>query len=47
MIFIGKWSGFCGNECAVKRKEATFQEFKEFTRAVVRGERTVDPNSRR
>ena len=28
----------------MKRKEATFQEFKEFTRAVVRGERAVDPN---
>lgn len=28
----------------MKRKEATFQEFKEFTRAVVRGERTVDLN---
>jgi predicted transcriptional regulator len=27
----------------MKRKEATFQEFKEFTRAV-RGERAVDPN---
>lgn len=27
----------------MKRKEATFQEFKEFTRAVVRGERVVDP----
>jgi predicted transcriptional regulator len=31
----------------VKRKEATFEEFKEFTRAVVRGERTVDPNEPR
>jgi predicted transcriptional regulator len=28
----------------VRRKEATFQEFKEFTRAVVRGERMVDPH---
>jgi predicted transcriptional regulator len=28
----------------MERKEATFQEFKEFTRAVVRGERAVDPN---
>lgn len=28
----------------MKRKEATFQEFKEFTRAVVRGERALDPN---
>ena len=28
----------------MKRKEATFQEFKEFTRAVVRGGRAVDPN---
>jgi hypothetical protein len=28
----------------VKRKEAIFQEFKEFTRAVVRGGRAVDPN---
>jgi predicted transcriptional regulator len=28
----------------VKRKEATFEKFKEFTREVVRGERTVDPN---
>ena len=28
----------------MKRKEATFEEFKEFTRAVARGDRTVDPN---
>lgn len=28
----------------MKRKEAIFQEFKEFTRAVVRGGRAVDPN---
>ena len=28
----------------MRRKVATFEEFKEFTRAVVRGERTVDPN---
>ena len=30
--------------CAMRRKVATFEEFKEFTQAVVRGERTVDPN---
>lgn len=28
----------------MKRKEATFEEFKEFTRTVVRGDRMVDPN---
>lgn len=28
----------------MRQKEASFEEFKEFTRAVVRGERSVDPD---
>ena len=34
----------CANEVCCEAEEATFQEFKAFTRAVVRGERAVDPN---
>ena len=44
MNLSGSGADSAGTRCVVKRKEATFQEFKEFTRAVVRGERAVDPN---
>ncbi len=38
----GKWK-FARARCVVKHKAGTFQDFKDYTVAVARGERRVDP----